>query len=275
MITIPKPILTERWVDGENFTNLLAIFAFSFHAEPEANVTSPQLIPYPNLDVHDLQQRNITSIQGIHVDNCDRLWALDSGQIENKREIDPAIVIYELKTNTQLDSQKIKVKGEYKAEPYLADILVDVTSSNCDNAFAYISDASNYELLVYNFRTQEFHKVSHNYFHFDPLCGDLTVDGIHYQTQHGLYSLSMSPVGRDDHRLLFFSPLASLMEFSVSTKVIQNRSVDNAKSFYEFKVMGLKGANSQSSASDFDEETGVLFYTLISRNAIGCWNSFR
>lgn len=243
--------------------------------DTETEVKSPELIPYPNLEVHDLQIRNITSILNIQVDNCDRLWAVDSGQIEHKHETDPAVVVYDLRTNLQIDSQKIKTKTDYKSEPFLSDILVDVTSSNCDNAFVYITDANNYELIVFNLKSQEFHKVSHNYFHFDPLCGDLDIDGIHYQSQHGIFSLSMSPVGRDDHRILYFSPLASLMQFAVPTKVIQNKTLDTAKSYYEFKVMGSKGSNSQSCASSFDEETGVLFYTLISKNAIACWNSFR
>lgn len=211
----------------------------------------------------------------IYVDVCDRLWAIDSGQIENKHETDPGLIIYDLKTNQQLDSQKIKSRTDYKTEPFLADIVVDVTSSSCDNAYAYIADASNYEIIVYSQRTGEFHKISHNYFHFDPLAGDLHIEDLHYQTQYGVFSLTLSPIGRDDHRIMYFSSLASNMQFAVSTRVLQNKTLDATKGFYEFKVMGSRGPNSQTSASSFDEETGVLFYTLIMQHAIACWNSFR
>lgn len=174
-----------------------------------------------------------------------------------------------------MEPQKIKSKTDFKTEPYLADIIVDVTSASCDNAFAYIADAANYELIVYSLRSREFHKLLHNFFHFDPLCGDLDIDGVHYQTQFGIFNLAMSPVGRDDHRTLFFSPYASTMQFAVSTKIVQNKTLDMAKNYYEFKLMGSRGPNAQSSGSSFDEETGVLFHTLIAKNAIGCWNSFR
>lgn len=211
----------------------------------------------------------------IHVDACDRLWALDSGQIEHKYETDPGLVIFDLKSSQQLDSQKLKSKTDYKTEPFLADIVVDVTSSNCDNPYVYIADANNYEIFIYNQRTRDFHKITHNYFHFDPLSGDLFIDDVLYQTQHGVFSMAMSPVGRDDYRVLYFSALASTMQFAVSTRVLQNKTLDSMKSFYEFKVMGSRGANSQSSASSIDEETGVLFYTLIAKHAIACWNTFR
>lgn len=203
------------------------------------------------------------------------MWALDSGQIENKYETDPSLITFDLKGNFILDSQKIRSKTDYKTEPFLADILVDVTSSNCDSAHVYIADANNYEIIIYNLKYRDFHKISHNYFHFDPLSSDLKIDEIHYQTQYGVFSLTMSPVNRDDYRILYFCPLASTMQFAVSTRVIQNKTLDTSKSFYEFKIMGSRGTNSQSSASSFDEETGVLFYTLIAKKAVGCWNSFR
>ncbi len=189
--------------------------------------------------------------------------------------MDPALIIYDLKFNVQSDWQKIKGKTDYRREPYLSDIVVDVMSSNCDSAYAYLADANNYELIIYNMRNRDFHRISHNYFHFDPLGGDLDADGIHYQTHHGVFSLAMSPIGRDDHRILYFSPLASTMQFAVSTRVLQNKTMDPLRSFYEFKVMGSRGPNTQTCSSCFDEETGVLFYTLIAKNTIACWNSYR
>lgn len=242
--------------------------------EIETNVTSPSLIAYPNWESHDITVRNITSVLNIHADPCDRLWVVDSGQIENKHEKDPTLITFDLKTNLQIDSQKVKSKTDYKTEPYLADIIVDVTSANCDGAYAYIADANNYELIVYSLRGREFHRITHNYFSFDPLGGDLHIDGVHYQTQFGIFSLALSPVGRDDHRTLFFSSLASTNQFAVSTVVIQNKTLDPIHSFYEFKVMGSRGMNAQSGASTFDEETGVLFYTLIMKHGIACWNSY-
>lgn len=38
-------------------------------------------------------------------------------------------------------------------------------------------------------------------------------------------------------------------------------------------MVGSRGPDSQSTASFLDPQTGVLFYTQINKNGIGCWNS--
>lgn len=44
--------------------------------------------------------------------------------------------------------------------------------------------------------------------------------------------------------------------------------------YTETQVVGSRGLHSQSTASFLDPKTGVLFYTQINKNGIGCWNSF-
>lgn len=66
--------------------------------------------------------------------------------------------------------------------------------------------------------------------------------------------------------------MSSDNEFAVSTKVLQNRN-PSAKDYHEYKLLGSKGTLSQSSGSSLDEKSGVLFYTLLNKNAVGCWNT--
>lgn len=40
-------------------------------------------------------------------------------------------------------------------------------------------------------------------------------------------------------------------------------------------MLGSRGAKTQSSAEVFDKLTGVVFYTQINRDAIGCWNTLK
>lgn len=75
-------------------------------------------------------------------------------------------------------------------------------------------------------------------------------------------------------RTLYFHALASTFEFSVSNTVLKNETFcTSPDSFHQYKVLGNRGRNTQSSAEVFDETTGVVFYTQINRDAIGCWNS--
>jgi hypothetical protein len=76
-------------------------------------------------------------------------------------------------------------------------------------------------------------------------------------------------------RTLFFHSLVSEQEFSVSNRVLKNESLSTSpsSSYHEFKILGTRGENTQSSTEVFDSTTGVIFYTLISKNSIGCWNT--
>ncbi|KAG8328588.1 hypothetical protein J6590_106635, partial [Homalodisca vitripennis] len=165
-----------------------------------------------------------------------------------------------------LFSYPLKDKTDYNEKSLFPTITVDVTSANCDHAFAYLPDVYNYNLVVYSMQTNDTHTVTHNYFHFDPLAGDFSNSGFHWQWQDGVFGLALSPVDREGFRIVYFHALASTMEFAISSKYLQNSTLvrDNARAF---KVLGNRGVNGQSSASFLDEETGVLFYTLINRNA--------
>lgn len=78
----------------------------------------------------------------------------------------------------------------------------------------------------------------------------------------------------DSDRTLYFHALASLHEFSVANNVLKNESLSTGPDTYRlFKVLGSRGPNTQSSAEVYDELTGVVFYTLINRDAVGCWNT--
>jgi hypothetical protein len=43
-------------------------------------------------------------------------------------------------------------------------------------------------------------------------------------------------------------------------------------SYFEYKIEGERGPNSQATAEFFDPKTDTIFYTQINRDAISCWN---
>lgn len=73
---------------------------------------------------------------------------------------------------------------------------------------------------------------------------------------------------------MYFHALSSTKEFEVSNRVLQNETyATSSEAYFDYKLVGDRGQNGQSSAEAFDEETGVLFYTQVNKDAIGCWNS--
>lgn len=75
-------------------------------------------------------------------------------------------------------------------------------------------------------------------------------------------------------RKVYFHALSSTKEFEVPNRVLQNESYSTGSdAYFEYKLVGDRGPNSQSSAEYLDEESGVLFYTQVNKDGVGCWNS--
>jgi len=150
---------------------------------------------------------------------------------------------------------------------------VDADRSECQDAFAYIPDLGAYGVIVYSLRNDKSYRVKHNFFHFDPLQGDFNVGGVNFQWTDGVFGLAVGPMNPDHSKDIYFHALASTKEFKVSNRVLQNEShVTGGDSYYDFKYVGDRGMNGQSTAEVFDPETGVIFYTQVNKDAIACWN---
>lgn len=74
-------------------------------------------------------------------------------------------------------------------------------------------------------------------------------------------------------RLLYFHPLSSYREFSVPTYVLRNESLGFAANRY-FEVVGQpRGESTSHCTGSGMDRNGVLFYNLLTKSAVGCWNS--
>ncbi|KAL1450633.1 hypothetical protein WDU94_002973 [Cyamophila willieti] len=246
--------------------------------------SSPNLKPYPNYAINNIHNTNgpngngpkIISVFRINVDVCDRLWMVDTGLAdiggEKKVISTPRIIIIDLTTD-RIIREHIISKEAIAEKSFFANILVDTNRDNCASSFAYIPDLGGFQLIVYDLEKDESYKVTHHYFYFDPMSGNYNVGGLNFQWTDGVFGVALSPVQKDGYRTLYFHPLSSTKEFAVSTKILQNKTIAS-DSYYEFKVLGTRGPNSQAGAASLDEKTGILFYSQINKNGVGCWNSY-
>ncbi|RZC33575.1 yellow-c [Asbolus verrucosus] len=247
-----------------------------------ANKTA-SVIPYPDWKANTLphgdekpEDNHIISTFRVKVDQCDRLWVMDTGLAdilgEPKQISPPAIVVFDLKTDKLLRRYTLQ-PTDLKEDSFFANIVVDVDPAECDKAFAYIPDLGEYGLVVYSWADNDSWRVKHNFFYFDPLKGDFNVGGVNFQWTDGVFGLALGPRQQDGYRTLYFHPLASTREFSVNTHVLQNKTVaTDPHSYYLFKIEGNRGDLTQASASDFDEKANVLFLTQLNRDGVACWN---
>lgn len=156
---------------------------------------SPKFKPYPSWEDNDFdlpsngsgmalkKDSNVISPFRVRADECDRLWVQDSGAADIFGDYDPvapaSVVIFDLKTDT-LIRRFVIPESLTKENSFIANVIIDVDPNDCDNAYAYLPDLGSYALVVYSFKENKAWRVSHHYFHFDPLQGNYTVGGINF-----------------------------------------------------------------------------------------------
>lgn len=75
--------------------------------------------------------------------------------------------------------------------------IVDVNKDTCDDAYAYIPDLGGYGVVVYSLKQDDSWRISHHYFHFEPLAGSYNVSGIEFQWTDGVFALALSEPRED------------------------------------------------------------------------------
>lgn len=244
---------------------------------------SPVLIPYPDFKANavpkngeKLEDNHIISTFRVDVDACDRLWVMDTGLADILGSADqhskPALVVFDLNTDKLLRRYEFK-PTDLKESSFFANVIVDVQPGKCDETYVYIPDLGGYGIVVYSWKANESWRIHHNYFHFDPLNGDLNVGGVNFQWTDGVFGLALGRVQNNSYRTLYFHPLVSTHEFSVSTEVLRNQSLATDPNSYNlYKIEGNRGIATQSSASNLDLQTEVLFLTQLQKDGVACWN---
>ncbi|CAK1596075.1 unnamed protein product [Parnassius mnemosyne] len=243
-------------------------------------VASPLLIPYPDWNYHrafsdDNNCSGLTSVFRVNADQCGRLWVLDSGQInsqDNPKQIcPPSVVVFDLQTDSMI--ARYPIPEEYVLQDSLfSNIIVDSRLEDCSDMHLYITDTWRFGLLVFRERDQRFWRFSHHLFYPDPLASNYTLHGHNFQWADGIFGLALTPVNQYQERILYFHSLSSYREFYVHTNVLREPSRVN-DSATEFNLVGeSRGLFGQSSASAIDRR-GVMFYGLVTRDSIGCWDT--
>ncbi|XP_045771599.1 protein yellow-like [Maniola jurtina] len=243
-------------------------------------VTSPRLKPYPDWSYHRAFSKSsncsgLTSVFRMSVDPCGRLWVLDSGQIDSqddpKQICPPSIIVFDLQTDLPI-SRYIIPKEYVKEDSLYSNIIVDTRMGDCSDLYVYIADTWRFGLLVFRESDESFWRFSHHLFYPDPLASNYTLHGLNFQWSDGIFGLALSPIDEHNERILFFHSMSSYREFFVKTSILRDSSRVN-NSVTEFKLLGeSRGLFGQSSASAIDNR-GVMFYGLVTRDTIGCWDT--
>uniref|UniRef100_A0A182N8X0 Protein yellow n=1 Tax=Anopheles dirus TaxID=7168 RepID=A0A182N8X0_9DIPT len=289
------PLGLERWRDKLFITvpRWKSGVAASLTYVNVSDGMSPDLHPYPGWAENELPaERNPASDEGskylknnatiistfrVRADECDRLWVMDTGLADILGDAvqyaPPSLVLFDLYTD-KLIRRHFFNSTLLKEDSFFANVIVDTERGDCDNAHAYIPDLGSYAVIVYSFAEDRSWRVKHNFFHFDPLAGDYNIGGVNFQWTDGVFGMAVGKRLPDGTRPVYFHAFSSTKEFMVSNTVLKNETyAQSPQAYYDYKLLGDRGPNSQSSAEFYDAETGVIFYTQVNKDGVGCWNT--
>lgn len=238
---------------------------------------SPALIPYPSLENNIAGDcaNGLSTVYRIKADKCGRLWVLDTGTVgigNTTQNLCPyALNVFDLATDRRIRRYELRPE-DTNPNTFIANIAIDI-GRNCEDAFAYFSDELGYGLISYSWEQNRSWRFDHSFFFPDPLRGDFNVAGLNFQWgEEGIFGMALSPLAADGSRTLYFSPLASHREFSVSTRILRDENRVE-ESYHDFSYFTEERTGGGHTTSRVMSDDGVMLFNLIDQNAVGCWNS--
>jgi len=217
----------------------------------------------------------ITSVFRIEIDQCNRLWIVDTGKIGDIQYCPPQLLIFDLRTDKLFHRYKFP-PNTYKPASLFITPIIDTRDppplGNCLNTKVYISDVTGYGLVVYDSLTDDSWRVEHDTMKNDVRYDNFTILGESFMLQDGIFGMAVTPLSpQHPRRLLFYHGLANNQEIAVPLNVLDNKALwRNPKSNSQaFQVVGSR--DQQASAQAIDSR-GNIYFGLVSSTAIGSWN---
>uniref|UniRef100_A0A1I8PYE9 Uncharacterized protein n=1 Tax=Stomoxys calcitrans TaxID=35570 RepID=A0A1I8PYE9_STOCA len=224
---------------------------------------SPKLTAYPDFETNQFAGNTgrLVSVYRTDVDTCGRLWFIDTGMLE-----------YPIHVCTFLS--RTHGGGSPKFDP------AELNDFTCliYNIYKYTFPMNQSNITYFTFFDSSYEQNSmwtfqHNYFNFDPIAGDFNIGGQSFSWDDGIFSTTLTPKSSDGSRNVLFHAMASFNAFAVSNAVLQNpANAQRSDHGRDFRLLGSRGQDRQSTMHEYDPRTGVVFYAEIQRNAVGCWN---
>ncbi|GAB0095365.1 hypothetical protein DMENIID0001_107380 [Sergentomyia squamirostris] len=253
----------------------------NYFYEDECNrEENPKLRPYPDYATNSIQYNDgperLINVFRLTVDCCNRLWFVDTGTLDYRRDKifihKPTIWVMDLYNDSVIRRFSISDKFYTIDGLGFVNINVEIDGQNCNNAFAYVSNYRNAQLLIYSFRENDAWIMRHPYMKPVPGLGEMMLEGVSFKYPSGIFPMALSPSNSED-RLLFFGSLAGIAEYAVPTRILKDRSLSPDKyNIDDFIQIGSRGPNSQILIQQINSQ-GILFYPEIQDKVIKCWNT--
>lgn len=230
----------------------------------------PLLLPYPNWKWHatELGCDGLISVYRLAIDECDRLWVVDTGRVSQKSVCPVKILIFDLETDRLIHKYVVPDDQVLYGKAALVTPIVDV-GKTCLDAYLYVADVDQNGLFVYDFYNNYSWRLNNTYgnaFGPDDDAMNITIAGEWFDLTDGTLGMSLSPAGFYEHRYLYFNSLASYYQKFMDTLSLKE-SEFRAPVIYQSNYKRASQAGVQATS-----RRGVIFFQLVQLTAIACWD---
>ncbi|XP_022834433.1 major royal jelly protein 1-like isoform X1 [Spodoptera litura] len=239
---------------------------------------SGRIVAYPDYSWHDNQGSNcagMSSVFRVAIDECQRLWVMDAGKIEDKQVCPPQLLAFDLATD-QLIYRHVVNSSNYVEQSLYVTPIVDVRPrgpGDCANTFVYVADVSAFSILVVDVMRDQAWRTTHRLFYPFPSRGTFTIDGESFDLMDGILGMALSPYHPGRDRFLYFHSLAATTENVVNTKVLRNNSYMHDPSIDPDAIYVFPKQRSSQSAAEAIDRNGIMYFGLMDPPSILCWNT--
>ncbi|XP_011505300.1 PREDICTED: major royal jelly protein 1-like [Ceratosolen solmsi marchali] len=236
--------------------------------------SGPLLLPYPDWSWHTNGDCNgITSVYGLAIDQCNRLWVLDTGILEyaSAKACPAQLLAFDLTRNKLTKRIKIPnhIAQNNQGMTRLVKPIVETKGQQCDHTTVYMTDSVGHGLVIWNgiglFRLEG--EV------YNPIdsARNVSIGDYNPSVAGGVVDMSLSPnIFPYEPRYLFFRPLASYDLYAANTREL-TRSIYG----YRIKYFGARDILTSQAVGQAFSSDGTLFLGLTREMAIACWNRYR
>ncbi|XP_076650360.1 major royal jelly protein 9 [Halictus rubicundus] len=254
-------VTSPQWLDGVPITLSLV--------STVPGPGGPLLMPYPDWSWFTPYNCNsLISVYRLAIDECNRLWVVDTGRTGRKAVCPTKILIFDLATDQLIHKYVVPDDQVLYGKAALVTPIVDV-GKTCLDTYLYVADVDQNGLLIYDLYRGYSWRVNNtrgNAFGPDDDAMNITIAGEFFDLTDGTLGMSLSPYGFYNERYLYFNSLASFLQKFTSTASLK-QSQYNEPTVYESNYKRASQAGVQATS-----RRGVIFFQLVQLTAIACWN---
>lgn len=158
----------------------------------------PLLDPYPNYSWHSSHGQDcdgITSVFRVSIDECNRIWILDTGRIGDTQYCAPQLLIFNLDTDVLIHRYRFPASDYKPGVSLFVTPVLDVrdVANQCRNTMVYIADVTGYGIVMYDYNRDISWRAQNKLVYPHPPHGTFTISRESFDIMDGVIGMALTP----------------------------------------------------------------------------------